>query len=334
MNDVLYRELNSLFDFNIHNITFQKNLNRYILDTNIGKKIMSKIKLSPNRILFVHGAKLHLYKNGFTNTDIYTCTVFNEPYATIQGSNYVITDSIDGNNCDFSDPGQMASVVSALASLHKASKSYIPPLSAFACSNLSMLPLILEKRLSEIRKVKKLSQKGNSKFDILVSKHIDYFYKSGLAAINMLSSSNYNLLTEKARAEKNFCHNDFSYNNVLHKDGNVMVTNFELCGYELKTYDLINIIRRKMRKCNWDINEAEYMIRKYTSIEPLTIDEFIIMKILFKFPQKFWRIINQYYNSRHSWSENHYCTKLQQVIDEIEPLEIFLDNFNHAYCSN
>ena len=51
------------------------------------------------------------------------------------------------------------------------------------------------------------------------------------------------------------------------------------------------------------------------------------MKLMLAFPQKFWRVVNRYYNSRRSWSERSYVTKLQEVIDEAEPHRKFMEEY-------
>jgi hypothetical protein len=51
------------------------------------------------------------------------------------------------------------------------------------------------------------------------------------------------------------------------------------------------------------------------------------MKIILQFPQKFWRVANRYYNSRHGLSDRVYLSKLQEVIDEAPYHKKFLEEF-------
>jgi MinD superfamily P-loop ATPase len=86
-----------------------------------------------------------------------------------------------------------------------------------------------------------------------------------------------------------------------------------------------------MRKCYWDINEAKVIIDAYKSVESISEEEFIVMKIMLQFPQKFWRVVNKYYNSRRCWRDKTFEKKLLEVIDEIEYHKKFLDNYNSLY---
>jgi len=83
-----------------------------------------------------------------------------------------------------------------------------------------------------------------------------------------------------------------------------------------------------MRKCNWDINEARVIIDSYRSVENISSDEFLIMKYILQFPQKFWRVANKYYNSKRSWSEKSFVVRLQEVIDEVRHHNAFMDRYD------
>ena len=94
------------------------------------------------------------------------------------------------------------------------------------------------------------------------------------------------------------CHHDYSYQHILIRGDVTSIINFDYCSVELKIYDIVNILRRRMRKCNWDIEKAKLILDVYRKIEPLDQDEMKVMKSMLQFPQKFWRVINRYYNSR------------------------------------
>lgn len=300
----------------------------YIVNTSSGKKLLRKSILLPERILFVHGVKEHLYKNGLANIDRYICTFDNKPYLAADSGCYTLTDLIDGIECDFDNRDDVINASRLLASMHKASRGYSPPAACVPRDDLGKLPLYFNKRLDEIKKLKKTAKKGLGKFDYLFLNYADYFYSLGENAIQNLSASNYDKVVEKSKEEGIICHHDFTHHNIISNNTKLSVINFEYCCFELKIYDLANFIRRKMRKCNWDIKEARIIMEEYRKIEDISSDELVILKIILQFPQKFWRVVNKYYNSRRSWSEKSFISKLQEVIDEIEFHKQFLDKFN------
>lgn len=328
MHDIDY-EIADLFDFQIKAIVPYKDF--YIVNTSKGKKVLKKCTSSPGRILFVHGAKEHLYRNNFRNIDRFICTADGSPYIYIDENIYTMTDFIEGRECDFNNRDDIVKASRLLALLHKASRGYKPPYDCIIQDDLGKLPFYFEKRLGELRRLKKVASKRKSEFDYLYINYVDYFIRSGEDAIKLLNQSNYNELVDNARQEGIFCHHDFTYHNIICAENETFITNFDYCCFELKLYDIANLLRRKMRKSNWDLKEAETIINEYRSIEDISKDEFFILWIMLKFPQKFWRVANRYYNSKRSWAERIYTMKLQEVIDEIEHLEPFLDKFEKLF---
>lgn len=165
----------------------------------------------------------------------------------------------------------------------------------------------------------------------MILQYIDYFYNLGEDAVNLIGKSKYNELVQKTREEKLFCHHDYTHSNIIIDNNETSIVNFSLCSFELKVYDIANLLRRKMRKCYWDIKEAKVIIDAYTSVEPISDDEFFVMKIMLQFPQKFWRVVNKYYNSRRSWRDKTFERKFDEVIEEIEYHKNFLDRYDFLH---
>ncbi|HOM02661.1 MAG TPA: CotS family spore coat protein [Acetivibrio sp.] len=320
------KELSRMYDFNIDKIYPLKNY--YIIETSEGKKVLKNINCSPERIMFVHGAKEHLYNNGFKNIDRYVCNKAKSPVLSINGELYTVSDAVEGRECDFNSREDVIRASKMLAMLHKASKGYIPPQNSIARDDLGKLPEYFNKRLEEIKRTKKMAQRERGKFDYLILEYIDYFYELGENALERIHNSMYFDVVKKSREDRLFCHHDYTHCNIICKDTETSVINFEYCSFELKVYDVANLLRRKMRKCNWDIDEAMVIIDAYTSIEPISKDEFEILKIMLQFPQKFWRVVNRHYNSRRIRREKSFAARFNEVIEEIEYHKKFLNEFN------
>ncbi len=320
------KELSRLYDLRIERIYPVKNY--YVIETPEGNKILKNMNFSPERIMFVHGAKEHLYNNGFKNIDRYLCTKENKPYIFINDECYIVTEGIEGRECDMNRTEDVIRASKALAMLHKASKGYVPPENSLVRDDLGKMPVYFNKRLEEIKRAKKIAQRDGGKFDYLILKYIDYFFELGQDALNKINRSKYNEIVEKSRMEKSFCHHDYSHCNILCGERETWVINFDFCSFEIKIYDVANLLRRKLRKCNWDVKEAKVIMDAYTSIEPITQEEFEVMKIMLQFPQKFWRVINKYYNSRRSKRGKSFMCRFNEVIEEIEYQKKFLMEFN------
>lgn len=329
INDEIYRQITEKYGFDIKSAVPFKDA--YILNTSKARKVLRKCPFSPQRILFIHGAKEHLYANNFKNLDRCLCTLDGDPFITIDGTNYTITNVIDGRECNFDDTNDVIKAANLLASLHKASKGYIPPENSLIQDELGKLPIYFKKRLDEMRKLKKVARRGRNKFDYLFLEYVDYFCNIGENVMQQLSLPCYERVVNKTKQDRLFCHHDFTHQNIICNNEKAFVINFNYCCFELKVYDIANLLRRKMRKCNWDIKEARIMLDEYRKVEEISSDDFFIMKLILQFPQKFWRVANRYYNSKRSWSEKSYILKLQEVVDEVGHHEKFIDMYEKLF---
>lgn len=321
------RQISRGYGIDIKNIYPFKDV--FIIESSSGKKVLRKLNLSPGRINFIHEAKEHLVRNNFKNLDRYLCTKDNEPYISIDGVNYTVSDYVEGCESDFEKREDIVKSATVLAKLHASTRGFIAPKNCIPRDDLGKLPVYFKKRLEEMKRIKRIAQREKRKIDYLVLEYIDYFCELGEDAIKKLSDSKYVEITEKARDEGIFCHHDYTHSNIINSADDTYVINFNYCCFELKVYDIANLLRRKMRKCKWNLSEAEIIIDSYSSIEPISADEFFILKIILQFPQKFWRVINKYYNSRRTWRERNYYSKFYEAVEEIDWHRRFLNDFQY-----
>lgn len=328
----LIKELSD--QFNVEIATMVPFRDGFILNTGDSKKMLAKrIPYSTNRIEFIHSVKEHLHSAGFNGIDRFKQTSEGMPFADLEGEVFTVTDIFTGRECNFDNQKEIISAVKALAQMHTASKGFLPDKAVFSKNELGKIPDTFDKRLSDIKKMKKNAKKGRTKFDYLFLDYADYFIDLAEEAIGELRDSNYESLVKEGMSEGCVCHHDFTHNNIILGNEDTHIINFDSCCMELKIYDLANLIRRKMRKCGWDYNEAKILIREYESMEKLSKDDLDVLMVMLKFPQKFWRVANKFYNSRQSWSEKVYVGKLYEVIEEIEPHKRMIENLEQQGMS-
>lgn len=299
----------------------------YIIETSKGKKILKVCKFSPQRVLFIHGVKEHLHTNGFNNIDRYLCTWEGSPYIVINHECYTLSDMAEGKALNMDSEKEVRDAAKLLASVHNASRGYIPPQGCIVKDKLGKLPEQLQKRMHEIRRLKKYAEKRKTGFDNIFMEKVDYFNYMAEKSLDRLSKSSYNDLVIEAKKNGVVCHQDFTQYNVINCRDQLYVINFDYCCFELKMHDLANFIRRKMRKCGWDINKAEAILKQYTTVEDLSHEEMEIIIILIMFPQKFWRISNRYYNSKRIQAGKNFLMRIKEATDEIECQEEFIKSF-------
>ncbi len=300
----------------------------YILDTNAGRKYIKACQYTRERVQFIHAAKSHLIAHHFTQIDPYCLTVAKQPFLEAEDGIYTMVNLIEGRECEFDDDRDVVRATEALALMHKAGHGFVPKGGGLIPNSLGKLPGCLKKRLEDIRKLRRKAEKERNGFDYLFIEHFDDFYDIGEKSLETLFSSKYNKLVEATLREGMICHHDYSYQNILLKGDKAAIINFDYCNLELKIYDIVNILRRRMRKCNWDIQKARLILDTYRKIEPLERDEMKVMKSMLQFPQKFWRVINRYYNSKRCWAQKNFTQMLEEVISEKDSHLQFMEDFD------
>jgi spore coat protein I len=94
------------------------------------------------------------------------------------------------------------------------------------------------------------------------------------------------------------------------------VTNFEKCHNDCQVADLYQFLRKVMEKHDWNINVAYRLVDEYDRLKPLEDDDIDMLVTLLSFPEKFWKIINQYYNAGKAWVPAKNIDKLKIVIEQ------------------
>ena len=295
--------------------------------------LIRKSDLSADRIMFNHLVKSHLISRNFKYTDRYIISQDGLPYTVLDNQIYILISKINGTEALFENMHDTAKAAVALASMHRASvgASYDFDAYPFSIRDLGKLPDIFKHRTNELKKFRKMAAKGKSFFDYEYVKLAGAFIEDGERTIAEIQNSKYNEMVEQTLKLQILCHHDFTSHNVIFNDGNTYLTGFDNCCVEIKEYDIANFIRRKMRRTGWALPDAKNIIDNYRSVFALSDCELEVLKIILRFPQKFWRIVNKYYNSRRSWCERSCLDKIHEVVTEKETLDGFLDNFNVLY---
>ena len=331
----------------------------YILGKDNSRYILKPVKEPLERTYYTFTAVEHLRSNGFNKVCFYEKTNFNMPFVGINNYYYTLTPVIQGNEMSFDNNRELASASCMLAELHIASIGFtkehamekmfpsfcvIDSMKPAECRNnkvteekvsswircsLGQTPNLYKRHLNELKRYRKIAQRNRGKFEIEYLQVCDYHIDLGDRVLHeLLYESKYEEMVEEAFKKGTLCHRDYTAHNIITGPLGDFVSNFDYCGIELHVYDVANFMRRKLRKSNWSVKDAEFILDKYNSVRPLSKEEMHILKLLLLFPQKLWRNVNRYYNSRKSWCEKSCMEKLKEIEEEKVYLEKLLDIFD------
>ena len=79
-----------------------------------------------------------------------------------------------------------------------------------------------------------------------------------------------------------------------------------------------------LEKNNWDRKTAEVLLEAYDREKSLTEADRRQLYYRFAYPEKFWKIVNFYYNNGKAWIPAKNMEKLTKLLEQEEEREVFL----------
>lgn len=159
-------------------------------------------------------------------------------------------------------------------------------------------------------------KKSRQLFEQMAYKNIEAFYEEACRACERLMSSTFNERLERAAQSMELSHGSYTYHNVLVDGKDTFVVNFDRYKNECQINDLYQFIRKVLEKYNWESHVFYRLVDEYDRICPLSDEEMELLMVLLSYPEKFWKIINQYINANKSWIPDKNVEKLRKVIDQ------------------
>ena len=101
--------------------------------------------------------------------------------------------------------------------------------------------------------------------------------------------------------------------------------NFEKFALDSPTRDLSLFFRKIMEKNNWSGVWGQRMLRSYEKQRPLSAEERLDLYYRLSYPEKFWKIINFYYNSSKVWIPAKNLEKLEKLLKQEEEKNRYLE---------
>lgn len=244
------------------------------------------------------------------------------------GITYVLKTWQDGRECNIHDRGECIQAVQLLSRLHEG--MVLPP------DTPGLPPAYLpgseyEKHNREIRRVRKfLKQKGQKQtFEAKLLGACDFFLEQAQEVTDQWKQYSEAFQREAVRESDaepvTFCHGDFQYHNILLGAEGWFVINFEKCLPDDPIRDLYLLMRKLLEKGDWSVSLGTELIKAYEKRHPMSARSRIDLYYRLAYPEKFWKIVNFYYNSGKAWIPGKNQEKLEKLIAQEKDKQHFLD---------
>ena len=121
------------------------------------------------------------------------------------------------------------------------------------------------------------------------------------AAVHRLLQGGYEKAVEQAAENGAFCHNAYKGEALRQNEkGEIFVGSFDKCSSELPLADLAYYLRRYFKKTEGTEQGVFAMLENYGRHQPLSEGDLTILQGMLVYPEKFLRLVNEYYNKRRA----------------------------------
>lgn len=324
MND---RAVSILDNYELQILRTWKGRGAILCETNQGIKILKEYHGIKEKLYFLKKLLDSTRDNQFSNIEGIVLNKEGEPFFTdTDHTTYIVKDYFEGRECNIREESECETAVKTLARLHR---SMTLPEQA-QDSNVVALPLVheFEKRNKELRRVRKyLKEKGQkTEFELYLQHNFDYFFEKALETAEELNTYPVMKWLQQLKENGTFCHGDYQYHNILFHGETVNIFNLEKSTLDDSVRDLYLFARKLLEKNNWDIELGKRLLDEYNKERTITIEEQIQLIYRFRYPEKFWKIVNFYYNNTKSWIPLRNKEKLEKILYQEKAKDEFIDN--------
>lgn len=297
----------------------------WMLETGEGLKRLAGCSYSEGKICFEQRLKKHIREQGFEEVDCFVST--REGNFLVQGpynEMFVMRDWFYGEECDVKSTEQIAALAETLARLHIAmSGFYVTEEEKVYCMQ-PRVPEVLEKRNKELRRVRTYirGKKQKSSFEQKFLSRFSEQYELAEQAAELLEVKEYEEYYAKALEKGCMLHGNYTHHSVIALSENAFaVTDFEHTMAGIPIHDFYQLFRKMMEKWDWDVSVGDALLESYDRVRRISPEEYRLLRVLVSYPEKFWKVANQYYNNRKSWIPEKNMQKLLQTMEQAKKKE-------------
>lgn len=320
-------ELFERFGLKVNDVVPVRNV--FIISSDKGNKVFKKVDYSIEELEFINKA-IEYVKNKFSRIMSFEKTVNGEIYTLWNNEMYCVMDLIEGRECDYNNPVDIAITSKALGELHRASEGFRTDL---VYKNLRGNTIEdFKRRYEEMGFFKNIAElhEYKTEFDYIFLGNIDYYMNEINKSIKFLEASPYyKLCGEDDKIA--LCHNDLAYHNILINNEKAYFIDFDYAIVDLKIHDLCNFIYKAIKHSAFDMEKADIIIENYCIKNTLDRKELEVLHALLAFPQDFYTISRDYYTRRKEWEEEVFVDRFKRKLEFKEDKEEFLEEFLKKY---
>lgn len=169
----------------------------------------------------------------------------------------------------------------------------------------------------ELKKIREFIRKRKQKnqFEYMCLEHMPRYMEYGQETLRQLNASDYGDMRLADMENGSICHNACTQHNFLMQKTGAILVNYEHYCYDSHMADLAQFMRKVLEKHGWNRSLAEKLICAYDGICPIGAKEQKQLVLRLSYPEKFWKIMNFYYNNSKAFFPEKNVEKLVQQME-------------------
>ncbi len=297
-----------------------------VLYTDKGVRQVRAAEVSEKRLQAEYEFKENMYAAGFKNIDRLVKNNEDELITYDRyGNPFVMRMYFDGREMNVMNKNEVLHAVDNLILLHRAGRE------VWQAVDRDMQ--IREKndvkrRNRELKRVHNYISKQSPKreFEALFIRAFPYFYEQGLQCERMLNTE------PKECRHLGYCHGSYNHHSVLicggDTDRQVATINFEKYHVGNQLQDLYYFIRKTVEKNGYTYALLQAILERYQEGILLQQDDIEYIQGLYRYPEKFYKLSNQYMNGSKARISPKMVEKLNRIIVEEEKKQNLLEKLS------
>lgn len=286
-----------------------------VCKTNLGLLELKKARDTVPHIRFAHDVKEQLYRNGFEHIARFRESLEGNPFFHWNETTYVLEDVLPRDVLEEDGLEAFAKGAKTLGQMHKNAHGLE---SAYGLWNSEKLPQQFAKRQGEFAKIKRRVQKMGKldAIDMLVVQNYTPYMERVECALEYLDLGEYTIHMEGEKKRGTFCHRTFKGSNIRTQNNQIFVGGFDHATADLGLLDLAAYLKRYMKKLDGTKEGVCKIVETYNDIAHLTDKEFLLLQAFIIYPEKFLRLLNEFYNRRKTCISPAMEQRMMEVITE------------------
>lgn len=323
MND---RAAGLLEQYDVEVLRTRRGRGALLCDTDKGCLIFREYGGNANRLCVQNKLLNHIKEAGVQAEEILPTREGELSVKDTDGTSYILKTYREGRECNLYEKSECIEAVRLLAGLHRCME--LPAEGDLLLHTGFSVEGEYEKHNRELKRVRRyLQQKGQKTwFEISLLNSFDYFIEQALEVTG--EWKDYYASGRGAREQAGltaYCHGDYQHHNILRDEKGWYIINFEKCMQDNPIRDLYLFLRKLLEKSGWSIPLGTELLEVYKEEREISAMDCIDLYYRLAYPEKFWKIVNFYYNSGKAWIPERNQEKLEKVIAQERQKQEFLD---------